>query len=95
MIKRIGLQRKDGDSAYVCQICEFWTNLGWEVICPPPNTGRNPIVKLWCGSGTSEGVIPLRIHRGRICQTDLPEVSRQTGEPLRKLAAAARRCKRP
>lgn len=95
MEKRIGLQRKDGDAAYICQICEFWTNLGWEVICPPPNTGCNPIVKLWCGSGISEGAITLRIRRGRIYWKDLLEAGRQTGEPLRNLAAAARRCKRP
>lgn len=94
MEKRIGLRRRDNDTAYIVQVCQFWTELGWEVICPPPNTRRSPIVKLWCASEAGAEDLALRIRNGKICTGDLPLISQRTGEALSRLQSVARRCGR-
>ncbi len=88
MEKRIGILRHPGDGVYVCCMCEFWTRLGWEVVCCPKRQRERKDALMWCGSGTDCDV-RLRFFGGRIWWRDLRGLQAMSGESWTKLIKAA------
>ena len=88
MEKRIGIMRHMGDEAYVCCVCEFWTRLGWEVVCCSRRRKERKGAEIWCGSGRDCDV-RLRFSGGRIWWRDLCRLHALSGERWGKLIKAA------
>ena len=88
MEKRLGILRHLGDGGYVCCMCEFWTRLGWEVICGPERQKERKGAKMWCGP-EKDCDVRLRLSGGRIWWRDLRRLHVLSGETWRKLLKAA------
>lgn len=95
MEKMLGLLREELEPEELRFLCAFWTELGYEIICPPPGSSKRPSVPLWCGTRTGTEEIKLHLWHGRIAGRDIWRLRQLTGESVRKIHRAQRHSANP
>ena len=90
MEKILGVSREEVRPEELRFFCAFWTELGYEVICPPPGSPKRPTVPLWCGTVEGDEEIRLRMRKNKISPGDILRLGRRTGESLPRLILAQR-----
>ena len=95
MEKILGLLREELEPEELRFLCAFWTELGYEIICPPPGSPKRPTVPLWCGTRPGTEEIRLRLSHCRMAGRDIWRLKQLTGESVRKIRRAQRHSANP
>ena len=90
MEKILGLSREELEPEELRFLCAFWTERGYEIICPPPGSPKRPSIPFWCGTRPGTEEITLRLSRGRIAERDVWRLRRLTGKSVRSIHRAQR-----
>ena len=95
MEKILGLLREELEPEELRFLCAFWTELGYEIVCPPPGSPKHPSVPLWCGTKAGTEEIKLHLSHCRIAGRDIWRLRQLTGESVRNIHRAQRRSFHP
>ena len=95
MEKIMGLLREEIKPEELRFLCAFWTELGYEIICPPPGSPKHPSVPLWCGTEPGTEEIKLHLRHCRIKRRDMWRLKQLTGERARIIRRAQRHSMNP